>query len=273
MIIKTALISCLMFTLAAGVSAQQDGVAQLDAELKADLGKGPCKNDDRLNAVKELFKQRGASDADIQIAKYKDAEDVVLTKKGKTDDTIVIGAHYDKVKDGCGILDNWSGIVILARLYQTLSKAETQKTIIFVAFGNEETGLKGSDAMVKAIPKAEREHYCGIVNLDSFGLGYIVILKNASSPKMIKVATDLGTELKVPVSPISVDGADADSSSFVKNGIPGVTLSALSDKWPEYMHTSKDKLENILIPSVRVGYLYTSEYLKKIDAAPCAAYR
>ncbi|HEY2847527.1 MAG TPA: M20/M25/M40 family metallo-hydrolase [Pyrinomonadaceae bacterium] len=268
-----AFVLCFILFVLSFAAFGQDSVEALDAALKTDLAAGPCKNDDRLAAVKELFKKHGAADADIHVEKYKDTDDVVLTKAGKSAETIVIGAHYDKVKDGCGILDNWSGVVIVASLYEQLSKVETQKTIKFVAFGNEEIGLKGSDAMVKAIPKAERGNYCGIVNLDSFGLGYIVILENASSSKMIKVATDLGTELKVPVSPINVPGADADSSSFKNNGIPGITLSALSNKWPEYMHTSKDQLANILIPSVRIGYLYASEYLKKVEAAPCADYR
>jgi Zn-dependent M28 family amino/carboxypeptidase len=266
-------ILCLIGGLSFGVLSQQSNVEQLDAALKSDLEKGPCKNEERFAAVTELFKRHGATDANMRVDKFKDIRNVVLEKKGKTDETVVVGAHYDKVKDGCGILDNWTGVVIVAQMYEALSRVETEKSYVFVAFGEEETGLKGSAAMVKAIPKPDREHYCGIVNLDSFGLGYIVVLENASSPKMIKLATELGTELKVPVSPISVAGADADSTSFKNNGIPGITLGALSSKWPEYMHTAKDKLENILVPSVRVGYLFTSEYLKKVEAAPCAAYR
>jgi len=269
---KAFLLLCTLFVLASG-SFGQRSVEEVDASLKADLAAGPCKNEERLAAVKALFKKHGALDADIQVEKYKDVDDVTLMKKGKTEDVIVLGAHYDKVKDGCGILDNWSGVVILAQIYELLAKVETDKTLKFVAFGNEERGLKGSDAMAKAIPKKDRTKYCGIVNLDSFGLGYIVILENASSPKMVKAATELGTELKVPVSPITVDGADADSTSFKNNGIPGITLSALSNKWPEYMHTSKDVLQNILVSSVRVGYLFTTEYLKKVQTAPCTAYR
>lgn len=264
-------ILCLIGVLMGTTLPQASSVEPLDVLLRSDTEKGPCKNDERFAAVQELFKRHGATG--MRVDKFKDIQNVVLTKKGKTDETIVVGAHYDKVKDGCGILDNWTGVVIVANLFEALSKAETQKSYLFVAFGEEETGLKGSAAMARSIPKSDREHYCGIVNLDSFGLGYIVILENASSSKMIKVATDLGKELKTPVSPISVDGADADSTSFKNNGIPGITLSALSNKWPEYMHTSKDKFENILIPSVRIGYLFTSEYLKKLEAAPCGSYR
>jgi Zn-dependent M28 family amino/carboxypeptidase len=263
-----ALACCLL-----NVAAQQVDIKKLDADLKSDLGWAPCKNSDRFEGVKDLFRQHGASDTDMRVDKYKDLQNLVLSKRGKTDEIVIVGAHYDKVNVGCGVLDNWSGISILATLYEELSKKETQKSYVFVAFDQEEIGLKGSEAMVKGIPKADRQKYCSMVNLDSFGLGYIVILESASSSKMINAATEVGTRLKMPVSTIKIPGADADSSSFKRNNIPAITLSALSDKWPLVMHTSKDRLENILVGSVRVGYIFTLAYLKDVDAAGCAAYK
>src|SRR3954447_5092538 len=79
-------------------------------ELGAQLKAGPCKNNARLDAVTALFKQNGAADADIKVESYKELRNLVVTKKGRTADTIIIGAHYDKVDDGCGTIDNWSGI-------------------------------------------------------------------------------------------------------------------------------------------------------------------
>ncbi len=201
-------------------------------------------------------------------------QNVVLTKKGATDETVVIGAHFDKVSSGCGIIDNWSGIVILAHLYRTLKNADTQKTYIFAAFDKEEVGLLGSAAMAKAIPKDKRASYCSMVNLDSFGLGYPVILENASSSKMIKLAKDLGEELKVSVTGLNLEGvANADSASFRSKDIPAITLSALSNKWPQFMHSANDTLENTNPSSVRVGYLYSLEYVKKLEASACSVFR
>lgn len=248
--------------------------AEIEEQLKADLNTGPCKSNERADAVKALFKKMGASDADINAEKIKDIQNVVVTKKGKTDETVIVGAHYDKVSDGCGIIDNWSGVVILAHLYRTLSKMETQKTYVFVAFDKEEVGLQGSVAMAKSIPKEKRSTYCAMVNLDSFGLGYPVILENASSSKMIKAAKDLAGELKAPITGFNLAGvASADSASFKEKDIPAITLSALSNKWPEFMHSSKDKMENVVIGSVRIGYFFGLEYLKKIDKAGCPDFR
>lgn len=259
----------LAITAISNIIAQQKAPrVSTEAELKEDLS-GPCKNSDRLDAVKKLFVKMGAPESEIKADKTSDVQNVVFTKKGKTNETVVIGAHYDKVSSGCGIIDNWSGIVILAHLLRTISDAETQKTYVFAAFDREEEGLKGSKVMAKAIPKESLSNYCSMVNLDSFGLGYPVVLENASSSKMTKFAQELGKELKVQVTPLNIPGANSDSSSFKERDIPAITLSALSDQWPMYMHSANDKLENVIPGSVRVGYRFSLEYITRIDTGAC----
>lgn len=245
-----------------------------EEELKLDMTLGPCKNEERFEAVKGLFERMGAAADEIKVESSNGVRNIVLTRKGETDETVIIGAHYDKVSAGCGMIDNWSGVVILAHMYRTIKSSSTKKTYIFVAFDREEEGLRGSGAMAKAIPKDERAKYCSMVNLDSFGLGYPLILENASTASMVKLAKDLGKELKVPVNGLSIPGvADADSTSFKDKDIPAITLSALSGKWPEYMHSSKDQLENVIYGSVRVGYNFGLQYIVKIDSGACDMFR
>jgi Zn-dependent M28 family amino/carboxypeptidase len=245
-----------------------------ESEIKEGLSLVPCKNGERLDAVKKLFQKMGASDEDIKIEKFKSVENLVVTKKGKTENIIVIGAHYDKVSDGCGAIDNWSGIVILANLYRTIKDLTTDKTYIFAAFGKEEIGLVGSDAMAKAIPKEKRAAYCSMINLDSFGLAYPQVLINASDSKMTKLAKEMADELKMPFSSASLSGtADTDSTSFIKKDIPAIAFHGLSDKWQDYLHDSKDKLENVNVQSVYIGYRYILNYAAKIDSSECGIFR
>ncbi|MGB7203400.1 MAG: M20/M25/M40 family metallo-hydrolase [Pyrinomonadaceae bacterium] len=260
----------LLMLVATNVVAQQTSPRiSTEAELKEDLN-GPCKNDERLDAVKKLFVKMGAPESEIKAEKTNDVQNVIFTKKGKTNETVIIGGHFDKVNSGCGIIDNWSGIVILAHLLRTISDAEMQKTYVFAAFDREEEGLKGSKVMAKAIPKESRSNYCSMVNLDNFGLlSHPVILENASSSKMVKFAQELGKELTVSVTPIRIGGVDSDSSSFRKKGIPAFTLSSISSDRKKYMHTANDKIENVNMASVRVGYLFAREYITRIDAGAC----
>lgn len=245
-----------------------------EENIKADLQLNVCENKERLEAVKKLFKKMGATDDEIKIEKFKDVENLVVTKRGKSDEIVVIGAHYDKTSDGCGAIDNWTGIVIIANLYKTFKNFATEKTYLFVAFGQEETGLVGSSQMAKAIPKEERGKYCSMINFDSFGFNYPQILDNASDSKMTKAAKELGRQAKISVESASLAGAaDADSTSFLDKDIPAITFHGLSNNWREYLHGSKDKLENVNAQSVYVGYQFGLSFLAQVDQSGCGVFR
>ncbi len=242
--------------------------------LKEDMKLHACKNGERLEAVKKLFREKGAVEDEIRVEKIGNVENVIVTKKGKTEETIVVGAHYDKVPAGCGAIDNWTGIVIIANLFKTFRNIPTDKTIVFVGFGKEESGLVGSNAMARSIPKEKRPQFCSMVNFDSFGFTYPQVLTNTSSPRMTKFAKELATEVKMPFADASLAGvADADSSSFLSKEIPAITFHGLSAKWSEYLHTSKDKLENVNHQSVLIGYNFAHLFLSRLDARPCNAFR
>jgi len=242
-------------------------------DIKEDLKLNVCENKERLDAVKKLFKKMGATDDEIKIEKFKDVENLVVTKKGKTEETVIVGAHYDKTSDGCGAIDNWTGVVIIANLYRTLKQFSTEKTFVFVAFGKEESGLVGSNAMAKEIPKDKRENYCAMINLDSFGFTYPQVMTNISDSKLIDLAEVVSKDMKLPFAQASIQFASSDSESFRKQKIPAVTIHGLSNKWQEYLHQTKDKLENVNAQSVFIGYQFSLFYLTKIDGNACGAFR
>jgi len=245
------------------------GVADITSEMQMHV----CKNDERLDAVKNLFKRMGAAEDDLKVEVFGKVQNLTVTKKGKTNETVVIGAHYDKVSEGCGAIDNWTGLVIVANLYGTLKNYQTDKSYIFVAFGNEEKGLFGSAAMVKAIPKEDRDRYCSMINFDSFGFAYPQVMTNTTTPRMAKFAKDLAKEVNTPLFEAVIDNADADSSSFVNKEIPAITFHGLSNKWQEYLHSSKDKIENVKPESVLMGYNFGLLFVSRVDQGACGIFR
>jgi len=261
------------------VTLNTSGFSQNKSEITEDLIKEqvnavPCKNEDRLEAVKKLFRDAGAADADMEVQKFKDVNNLVVTKKGKTADTVIISAHYDKVKEGCGAIDNWTGVVIISDLYRRMQGVETNKTYLFVAFDKEELGLLGSEAMAKAIPKEKRASYCSNINLDSFGFSYPQVLDNASSPMMTEMAKSVADEVKMPLNHASLEGiADADSSSFKSHDIPAITFHGLNNEWQKYLHSANDQVKNIKLSSVFVGYNFLLRYAVKIDGSDCGVFR
>ena len=142
-------------------AAQQHGpaISTPDA-INEEFAAVPCKNEERMTAVKALFERMGAAESNSTVEKYKNVENFVVRKPGASSETIIIGAHYDKVSDGCGAIDNWTGIVAIAHIFSALKDVPLQKTVLFVAFGNEEKGLFGSHAMASAIDKNQVAQYC-----------------------------------------------------------------------------------------------------------------
>ena len=271
---RTILLVVFVLASAAALSVAAQAVRlSTEAEMVEHLMQAPCENKDRLDAVRELFVQAGADEADIRIDSFRNVENLVVTKKGATNETIIVGAHYDKTKDGCGTIDNWSGIVIIAHLYRTLSEKETEKTLVFAAFGKEEIGLVGSGAMARSIPTNERGSYCAMVNFDSFGMGPPQVLSNVSDRKLTDLAEEISKELEIPFGKAGIDMASSDSASFRNQRIPAVTLHGLGPKWFETIHTSKDTFQNIIPNSVYLGYRHGLVMLERIDARPCNAFR
>ncbi|NNE99575.1 MAG: M20/M25/M40 family metallo-hydrolase [Pyrinomonadaceae bacterium] len=243
------------------------------AEFVSQIKRVKCDNRDRLESVRSLFSEFGADPGDLEIEDFEYVKNLAVTVPGETDETIVVGAHYDKTTLGCGAIDNWTGIVILANLYKSLKDQRNKKTFRFVAFGDEEKGLVGSREMVRAIPKGRLAKHCAMVNFDSFGFEDLWALQRASDASLINLAKNLairnGTALPVK----NYSGAVSDSRSFQIKGIPAITLSGLDDNWRSYLHQEKDQLSNINIEKVFENYVFALEYLEEIDSSRCDEFR
>jgi Iap family predicted aminopeptidase len=244
-------------------------------EIRSEFDSVPCKNGDRLKTVKALFEKMGAKAEEITVEKARGAENIVMRKAAANEspEKIVIGAHYDKVPDGCGAIDNWTGVAALAHIYRSVKDLPLKKNIIFAAFGREEEGLIGSSGMAGGIKKEQAPEYCAMINIDSLGLGAPQTLDNVSSKKLIDFTGALAKEMKVPFAHTRVDGASSDSASFISKKIPAVTIHSLTNDWRKILHTGNDQSSKINHESVYVGYRVALALLVRIDAAGCQEFR
>lgn len=233
----------------------------------------PCKDGERLQMVRQLLARMGAAETDIVVDAHKNVENLVIRKPGAGSEKIIVGAHYDKAEEGCGAIDNWSGIVALAHLYKTFRDFPLQKSVVFVAFGKEEKGLIGSRAMATAIPKEQISQYCLMINLDSFGLGRPQVVDNISSPKVIEAITQISQRMKLPFAHTSIFTANGDSSPFLQRKIPAVSLHGLAGSPFEIIHSEKDVATRVNPESVYLGYRLALALLYEADTNKCDAFR
>lgn len=127
--------------------------------------------------------------------------------------------------------------------------------------------------MVKAIKKEEVEQHCAMVNIDSLGMAAPQVLVNLSSSTLVSRVVDLAQRMKVPFNKVSIDGAAADSISFIGRKIPAITISAMGDGWEKVLHTDKDRLTSVNQTSVYLGYRLALALVVELSDLSCEVSR
>ncbi len=100
-----------------------------------------------------------------------DSANVIAVKPGKSKEVVIVGAHYDSVGVGKGADDNASAVGVMLEVAEVLRRVPTPYTIIFIAFGAEEVGLRGSREYVNKMSDDEIENTVAMINLDSLIAG------------------------------------------------------------------------------------------------------
>ncbi|MFQ6026749.1 MAG: DUF4910 domain-containing protein [Dehalococcoidia bacterium] len=168
------------------------------------------------------------------------SRNVVAEKPGRSDQVIVLGAHYDTVPDVDGAHDNASGTAVLLTLAQELADRSYPFTLRFIAFGSEELGLHGSRFYVNSLSDEERNRIEVMINFDSVGSGSG--LRILGDRELTEIILQEGLEQGIDVARRQGLGGGSDHMSFSRVGIPVVMF--FSDDFSR-LHTPQDVLEFI----------------------------
>jgi len=257
-------------------AAPQQPRVSTPEEIGAEFDNVPCNNKARLAAVKALFEKMGAKPEEIIAEKFSQGENVIVKIAGTFPEAaaekIVIGAHFDKTSDGCGAIDNWTGVVAIAHMYRTMRSLKPNRTLIFVGFGEEEKGMWGSRTMVDKIKKEQMDEYCAMINIDSLGMTIPQAADNLSNKKLIEATGEIAKDMKLEFAHANVEGG-SDSGPFLYKKIPAITLHGLTRDWPKVLHSSNDNPKKVNRQSVYWGYRLGLSLLAKVDESPCNAFR
>lgn len=191
---------------------------------------------------------------------------------GKTDEYVIVGAHYDHLGYGNydslapaligqihpGADDNASGtagVLELARMFAPL-KGQLQRGILFASFAGEELGLLGSAHWVQS-PTLPLDKAVAMLNLDMIGRikddkVYIGGVGTGSTLKSWVEQADANAGFKIEYSPGGYSASD--HTSFVTKRIPVVFFfSGLhsdyhkpSDTWDKINAASAAKLVDVV---------------------------
>ena len=238
-----------------------------DGDLRGRLDRLPGTNPEREKYVVDIFKLAGAKSEDIVLQDIGNGKhNILVVKKGKTDRVIVIGGHHDKVAQGMGAIDNGTGSMMVANLYQALRDQDTDATIVFVAFGREEEGLLGSAAYLDSLTPEQKSKIDAMINLDTLGVDGTFSWKNNSTRALLDRVKTVASASHRDLVEAHLDGGDADSTSFRAAGIPAITIyGASQDVIFDIIHSERDTMAAFDLGHYKNSYLLVLDLVKSLD--------
>jgi Zn-dependent M28 family amino/carboxypeptidase len=218
--------------------------------------------------LKRLFEEagcRGKSLSERPLPRT-DAPNVICTLPGSG--IFVVGAHFDHVRAGDGVVDNRSGASLLPSLYQSLGSMPRRHTYIFISFTDEEKGFIGSDFYARHLSREEVARIQGMIDIDTLGLGPTEIWVRDSDPRLVTQMLSVASARKLPVRGMDVDRyGNSDGQSFKRRNIPIITLHSVTAATFGILHTSKDNLSAMKLDDYYASYRLIAGYLAALDSA------
>ncbi|PKL82299.1 MAG: hypothetical protein CVV24_10810 [Ignavibacteriae bacterium HGW-Ignavibacteriae-3] len=171
------------------------------------------------------------------------------------DEPVIIGAHLDHIgmsdKLMPGANDNASGVSVLYAAAEALSKVNIpfRRSIIFILFGAEEQGVKGSEFYIQN-PSVPVEKIKAFLNLESVGRGEIISAGSGKNyPELFNIMESVNNKLVHRKLTASFNSNIArprqDAAHFLWAKIPSISFGAYGSapvSVPTY-HTTNDKPE------------------------------
>lgn len=179
-----------------------------------------------------------------------DAFNVIADWRGteKPEEYVIVSGHLDSWDLGTGALDDGVGVYASAGVLQTLSqlKLHARRTIRFVAWANEENGLRGAKQYLTSAAKT-LEHHVAVIETDEGGgraLGVSAAVTLESFPQLQPLAA-----LLRPIGANVLERSDrargADISVLEEAGVPGFSPLLDARTYFDYHHTAADTFDKV----------------------------
>jgi Zn-dependent M28 family amino/carboxypeptidase len=212
------------------------------------------------------YVRRGVTYHSQNVVAFRSAD---LPRKAEPTPLVIVGAHYDAVTAGAGADDNASGVAVMLEVAERMAKYRIEYDLVFVAFGAEEVGLRGSRYFVAQMAGEDVDRAIVMINFDSLIVGDKLYVhagfneKTWARDEMLRLIRlhKLPIEIQPGLHPdypagLTPDGF-SDYTAFNQAGIPIVAFE--STNWEigdldgyeqtesegSFWHTSRDTLEAI----------------------------
>lgn len=224
---------------------------------------------DRRITLMRLFEDVGCRNGFLRAQPVEDADapNVICTLPGRSEKVIIVGAHFDRVDEGDGVADNWSGASLLPSLYQSLRSKVREHTFIFIGFSDEEEGFIGSGFYAEQLTAAQLESIQAMINLDTLGLDSTKVWARNSDPDLVSLIRKVASYMHLPIDPVNVDDiGDSDGISFKKRDVPILTLHTVTPDTLHILHSEQDRFSAVDLNDYYDSYNLIAAFLAALDS-------
>ena len=237
--------------------------------------KVPCVN---INA-KDAFSLVRSAPEKVRIAveqteSVSSSRNVVAELPGRTEEWIVLSAHYDSTPLSHGAYDNMSGCIGLLGILDALrGKAPLRYGLRFLFCGSEEVGLLGSKVYTAAHEEA-LEKIALNVNLDMIGtyMGKFIACVSAED-KLVHYLQYL-CALRGWGIQVRQDVYSSDSTPFADHGVPALSFARIAPKSQATIHNRYDTKALLSEEQLLEDIAFLADFtLQMADAVRCPVSR
>jgi len=238
--------------------------------IEARLGKYTGNNKQREATLKQMFAEAGCDDQHLteQLVKGSKLPNVICLLPGSSDKVIIVGAHFDRVSEGDGVVDNWSSASLLPSFYEGLKNEPHTHTYVFIGFTDEEKGEVGSGFYARQMTQAQVAGTDAMVNMETLGLGPTKVWVSHSDKRLLDALVYTANQLHLPVAGVNVEHVgSSDSEQFAERKIPRITIHSFTQEAlnSRIIHTSKDKLSAMRLDDYYQTYRLLAAYVSFLD--------
>ncbi|MDD8027804.1 MAG: M20/M25/M40 family metallo-hydrolase [Acidobacteriota bacterium] len=235
---------------------QRDVVAKLAGQIEIRPGLKIAARftvDDRKEARAYLIEAWKKLGLDVRTQDYSAEGQNIFAAVGPGDpaaETIILGAHYDSVRNAPGANDNATGTALVTAAAARLSRlASPARRIIFVLFDEEERGMRGSRAFAQKL-KDEGAKIHSVHTVDQMGWdkdGDRAVELELPYEGALEIYTQVASGMKPPIPLLTTQERGSDHSAFRRLGFKAVGLTEEyhhNDTTP-YIHRPGDTAETV----------------------------
>jgi hypothetical protein len=265
-------------TLAAQTGGPVGFWEQSEERVDAMLRHVPGRDDDRFLRLREYFNFYGCTAAQMEEQPVRGGagKNLVCTLPGTGPGLVIVAAHYEHEGSGEGVVEGWSGALLLPILFKSLQAQPRKHSFVFAAL----YGANGEQQLLDSWTDEQRARVKAVIALDALGLGPVqfhlfpgVVSSPGSDELNTKMTLGLSAERvsqilkhpaqtnQEPAPPSNVD----DTRRFRDLGIASILIHSVSRRTFAVPGSTQDSVTAIKPAAYHDNYEFVSYYLCSID--------